>query len=132
MNMHEHLEPEVDGVDPKQFVELEGCRGSFFAAPSAGRPELEIVFFYGDNLYQFFFFVTTVKSGNTDEPDELIVYGASNKKLGFGGNFIAKCEDVAYLEENIRRLFQTRVFYNLKKSTQINNRIVKFTWRIAE
>jgi hypothetical protein len=59
-------------------------------------------------------------------------YGATNKQSGLGGDFRASADNVDYLEQNIRKLLQTKFFYDLKKISEAPDHEVKFIWRAAE
>lgn len=130
--MQGHFEIKVDGVDLKDLAELKGGKGTYFACIAAGRPELENAFFYGDDHYQFFFYVTRIEPLVVTQTANYIIHSATNKQLGLGGDFRASADDVDYLEQNIRKLLQTRFFYDLKKISEAPDCEVKFIWRVAK
>jgi hypothetical protein len=127
-----NFEIKVEGIRPTNFIKLEGERGPFFITDAGGRPELEYGFFYGDDKYQFCFYVGQPPNVQNPKILDTVIFSATTQRLGRGKPFIAELEDVEYLERNIRRLFDTRFFFDLRREVKAPYTDIRFTWRIAK
>ena len=132
MTFSKNLTPVIDGIDPNRLIELDGERGSFFIGKAGGRPELEHGFFYGDDRYQFCFYVNLITNTQGKNTLETEIFDATNQRLGQGGQFKAKIDDVNYLENNIRKLFVTRAFFDLRRKLSESDSEVFFAWCISK
>ena len=132
MTLSKNFTPAIDGIDPNRLIELDGERGVFFIGKAGGRPELEHGFFYGDDHYQFCFYVNLITNTQGKNTLETVIFDATNQRLGHGGSFVAKKGDVNYLENNIRKLFETREFFDLRRELDESVSEIFFTWSVSQ
>lgn len=125
------FEPKIEGITLLKLIELDGDRGPFYIKNAGGTPDLENGFFYGDDRYQFCFYASISDSKETGKV-RIVIFDASIQRLGRGGKFMVAKEDVEYLEKNIRKLFETRFFFDLEKTVSDPYCQVQFTWGISK
>jgi hypothetical protein len=124
--------PSIEGVNPNRLIEIDGEKGTFFIGVGGGKPELEHSFFYGDANYQFFFYVDIPHSAKSSIQRDIVIYDASKKALGQGGGFKVDAVDVNEIEANIKKLFETRFIFDLRKKLDAPYCEIRFTWGISK
>jgi hypothetical protein len=109
------------------LLEFNDTYGTFYIANGGSTPELREGFYYADKRNQFYFYAMQFKR---DQQWFINIHEiVSAAKIG---PISVAAEDAPYLEQNIRHVFTTRRFLDLKTRLTANIYEVTFSWRIGE